>query len=198
MPHLTFWYDFASTYSYIAAHTVEAAAEKAGVEVVWRPFLLGPVFAAQGLTDSPFNIYEVKGRYMWRDMQRLADDNGLPFKRPQTFPQRSILADRVAAVAGDRVADITRAIYSAEFGEGRPIATEEDLAPVLDSLGLDAAALLAAAVSPDGKQALRTNTDAAVEAGVFGAPSFTTDDGEVFWGSDRLAQAIAWATAHAA
>jgi 2-hydroxychromene-2-carboxylate isomerase len=198
MPHLTFWYDFASTYSYIAAHTVEAAAEKAGVEVVWRPFLLGPVFAAQGLTDSPFNIYEVKGRYMWRDMQRLADDNGLPFKRPQTFPQHSILADRVAAVAGDRVADITRAIYSAEFGEGRPIATEEDLAPVLGNLGLDAAALLAAAVSPDGKQALRTNTDAAVDAGVFGAPSFTTEDGEVFWGSDRLAQAIAWATAHAA
>ncbi|WP_422364618.1 2-hydroxychromene-2-carboxylate isomerase [Pyruvatibacter mobilis] len=198
MPRLTFWYDFASTYSYIAAHTVGPAAEKAGVDVVWRPFLLGAVFAPQGLTDSPFNMFELKGRYMWRDMQRLADDNGLPFKRPEEFPQRSILANRVAAVAGDHVGDVTRAIYSAEFGEGRPIATDEDLAPVLAGLGLDASALLADAVSPEGKQTLRSNTDAALEAGVFGAPTFTTEDGEVFWGSDRLAQALAWATSHTA
>ena len=86
----------------------------------------------------------------------------------------------------------------AEFGEGRPSATDEDLAPVLAGLGLDAAALLADAVSPEGKQALRSNTDAALEAGVFGAPTFTTEDGEVFWGSDRLAQALAWATSRTA
>ena len=67
-PKLEFWYEFASTYSYPAAMGIEALAETAGVEVVWRPFLLGPIFGEQGWNDSPFNIYPAKGRYMWRDM----------------------------------------------------------------------------------------------------------------------------------
>ena len=70
MPKLDFWYEFASTYSYPAAMRIEAAANAAGVDIRWRPFLLGPIFKAYGWTDSPFNIFVAKGRYMWRDLTR--------------------------------------------------------------------------------------------------------------------------------
>ena len=198
MKQVTFWYDFASTYSYLAALRVEKVASRHDVEVIWQPFLLGPIFSAQGWTDSPFNIYEAKGKYMWRDMARLAEEQGLPFKRPGEFPQNSLLAGRVACL-GQRegwVADFTRATYAAQFGEGRGISTPEDLAPLLTGLGLDPTDVLARATSPDGKLALRAGTDAAIAAGIFGAPSFTAQDGELFWGSDRLEHAVAWAATH--
>ena len=67
---IEFWYEFASTYSYLSAMRVEAAAKEQGVEVQWKPFLLGPIFNSQGWNDSPFNIYPAKGAYMWRDMER--------------------------------------------------------------------------------------------------------------------------------
>jgi 2-hydroxychromene-2-carboxylate isomerase len=87
-----FWYEFASTYSYPAAMRVAELAGSRGVALAWRPFLLGPIFAAQGWRDSPFNIYPAKGRYMWRDMERICDGMGLPLKRPDPFPQNSLLA----------------------------------------------------------------------------------------------------------
>ena len=63
-PRLTFWYEFASSYSYLSAMRIDAAAQAAGVEVVWQPFLLGPIFKAQGWTSSPFSLYPAKGRYI--------------------------------------------------------------------------------------------------------------------------------------
>ena len=71
-PALDFWFDFASTYSYLAAARIRPLAAAANVQVRFRPFLLGPIFKAQGWDTSPFNLYEAKGRYMWRDMERLA------------------------------------------------------------------------------------------------------------------------------
>ena len=104
-----FWYEFASTYSYPAAMRVAALAEARGVALAWRPFLLGPIFAAQGWRDSPFNIYPAKGRYMWRDLERICDALGLPLKRPEPFPQNSLLAARVAlALEGEARADFSR------------------------------------------------------------------------------------------
>ena len=78
MPTLDFWYEFASTYSYPAAMRIEAAANAAGVDIRWRPFLLGPIFKAYGWTDLPFNIFAAKGRYMWRDLTRICEDADIP------------------------------------------------------------------------------------------------------------------------
>ena len=72
MARISFWYDFASTYSYLAAMRIDSLAAAAGVEVAWRPFLLGPIFKAQGWDSSPFNIYPAKGRHMVRDLERTA------------------------------------------------------------------------------------------------------------------------------
>ncbi|MES1155659.1 MAG: DsbA family protein, partial [Pseudorhodoplanes sp.] len=95
-PSLDFWFEFASTYSYPAAMRIRALADAAGVAIRWRPFLLGPIFKAQGWDNSPFNIYEMKGRYMWRDLERTCADLGLPFRRPDPFPQSGLVAARVA------------------------------------------------------------------------------------------------------
>ena len=122
MPSAEFWYEFASTYSYPAALRVAALADERGVKLVWRPFLLGPIFAAQGWRDSPFNIFPAKGRYMWRDLQRTCEAMGVPLKRPEPFPQPSLLAARVAlTLEGAERVNFSRRVFAAEFGEGMAI-----------------------------------------------------------------------------
>jgi 2-hydroxychromene-2-carboxylate isomerase len=192
---LDFWFEFASTYSYPAAMRVGEAARARGVTLRWRPFLLGPIFKAQGWDNSPFNLYPAKGRYMWRDLERICGELKLPFTRPAVFPQNTILAARVALVglSRDWGEDFCRAVYTAEFGEGRNIGEPEAITDVLTRLGQDAHATMAEAQSDDVKTRLRVQTEEAARLGIFGAPSFVTSDGELFWGNDRLEAALAWA-----
>jgi 2-hydroxychromene-2-carboxylate isomerase len=163
--------------------------------VQWRPFLLGPIFAAQGWTTSPFNLYAAKGRNMWRDMERQCMQLGLPpAKRPEPFPQNSLLAARVATALPDAVRPaFSRAAYRAQFAQALSIADRAALARLLDSIGIAAADAIAAAETAETKAALRQTTEQAQSFGIYGAPSFTTAAGELFWGNDRIEQAIAWA-----
>jgi 2-hydroxychromene-2-carboxylate isomerase len=189
-----FWYEFASTYSYPAALRVGALAEARGVSLAWRPFLLGPIFAAQGWRDSPFNIYPAKGRYMWRDVERTCKAMGVPFQRPAPFPQPSLLAARVAlALEGEARAAFSREVYTAEFGRGLSIADWATLASLLAACGVDPAATFERAESDANKAALKAECARATEIGIVGAPSIVTAEGEVFWGNDRLEQALDWA-----
>jgi 2-hydroxychromene-2-carboxylate isomerase len=178
-PTIDFWFDFASIYAHLAACRIEALAAQSGVAVTWRPFLLGPIFAARGWTTSPFNLYSDKGRQMWRDVERLAEDADLPFRRPSVFPRNSMLAARVA-------------VFRAEFTEDRDIAAPEVIDAILAGLGQDGAALRARAESPAYKPRLREQTAQAEKLGIFGAPTFIVG-AELFWGNDRLEQAITWA-----
>jgi 2-hydroxychromene-2-carboxylate isomerase len=188
---LAFWYDFASTYSYLSAMRIEAMAKTAGVDVVWRPFLLGPIFKAQGWTTSPFNLYPAKGRYMVRDLERISGERGLPFVLPKNFPVNSLLAARLAT-QGDGttwIGTFTRAVFAAQFMRGEDISDRSILSRILVDLGLDADRLFAGAESPAVKLRLREQTEAAQALGIFGAPSFTVN-GELFWGDDRLEPAV--------
>lgn len=189
-----FWYEFASTYSYPAAMRAERTARAAGVELRWRPFLLGPIFGAQGWNDSPFNIYPAKGKYMWRDMARICEADGLTLKDPLRFPQNGLKAARLALLGQDEAwgPEFTRRVYLANFAEQKDISDEGVLADILSSLSLDAAALIARSNAPENKERLKTQTDAAIAKGIFGAPSFIVGD-ELFWGNDRLEAALAWA-----
>jgi 2-hydroxychromene-2-carboxylate isomerase len=198
-PIFEFWYDFASTYSYLAAMRIEQAAAEAKVEIVWRPFLLGPIFKAQGWETSPFSLYPDKGRYMWRDLEREAVRFGLPFYKPSPFPQSSLLAARIALVGLDPgwTPVFTKAVYTAEFGEGRNISDPEVLSGILAGLGLDPEEVVAEAQSETNKTRLRRLNDEAQSRGIFGAPTFLAEDGEMFWGNDRLEQALAWAATQA-
>ena len=186
---LEFWFEFASTYSYIA---VEAAA-RLDVPLRYRPFLLGPIFAAQGWQDSPFNLYPVKGRYMFRDMERLCKDAGLPWRMPSQFPRNGLHAARVAIAHADAswLPQFCRATYRANFGHDRAVDQPTVIRELLADLQLDADAILERSQLPAAKQALREQTERAMQLGIFGAPTWLIGE-ELFWGSDRLPQALAW------
>ncbi len=195
MPTLDFWFDFASTYSYPAAMRIAPPAAAAGVTVRYRPFLLGPIFKSQGWDSSPFNVYQTKGRHMWRDLERLCTDLALPFRRPEPFPQNSLLAARVAllGLGDDWGEDFCRAVFRAEFVEGRRIDDDAVIAGIVAELKHDPLTVLDAAQNDSNKQLLRRQTDEAQRLGIFGAPTFVTEDGELFWGNDRLERALQWA-----
>jgi 2-hydroxychromene-2-carboxylate isomerase len=191
---LEVWFEFASTYSYPAVLRLEPLARAQGVTVLWRPFLLGPIFRSQGWNDSPFNIYPAKGRYMWRDLERVCAELALPFRRPSVFPRSGLLAARLAcSVEGEPwLPELVRRVYSANFAEDREISDPAVLRAILAELGQPADAWLARAESPDTKDRLRARTEQAVALGIFGAPTFRVGE-ELFWGNDRLETALAWA-----
>src|SRR5689334_16207754 len=174
MPEMDFFYEFASTYSYIAAMRIAPLAQAAGVTVRWRPFLLGPIFKAQGWDTSPFNLYPAKGRYMVRDCERQCAELGLTFRLPEPFPQATLLAARVALVGLEQGwgEDFSRAVYRAEFAEGRNVGEASVIASIVDALGQDGAAALGRAQSDAIKAKLRAETAEAQQLGIFGAPSF--------------------------
>jgi 2-hydroxychromene-2-carboxylate isomerase len=188
-----FWFDFASTYSYPAALRIESSAQAAGMKVAWRPMLLGPMFQAQGWKDSPFNIYPAKGRYMWRDVERVCEGLSIPWKQPTQFPRNGLAAARIACLFQDEAwtPEFVRLVYRANFAEDRDIAEPAVLAGLLEAAG-QPRDRIEQSQAPESKDKLRAQTTRAAELGIFGAPSFTCGT-ELFWGNDRLESAIAWA-----
>ncbi len=192
---IEFWFDFASTYSYLSAMRIEDVANASGLQVIWKPFLLGPIFASQGWTSSPFNLYPAKGRYMARDMERITQARGLAFRMPDPFPQHSVAAARLALVGLEHAwgPTLCKAIFQAEFADGLTISEPATLHHCLDMIGARQSNEIAAASTDAIKSRLRALTQDAQINGIFGAPTIRTADGELFWGDDRLEQAVAWA-----
>lgn len=190
---LDFWFDFGSTYSYPAAMRIEGLATSRGLRVSWRAFLLGAIFKAQGMNDSPFNIYPARGRYMWCDLARVCQSEGIPFHRPSQFPRNGLLAARIACWYSDasRLPEFVRAVYGANFQHDLDISDASVVAHCLTAIGQNAVEVLAQAQSAESKAKLRAQTDEAVKLGIFGAPFFIVGR-EAFWGNDRLEQAISW------
>jgi 2-hydroxychromene-2-carboxylate isomerase len=190
---LQFWFELGSTYSYPAAMRIGKLAAEAGVRLSWRAFLLGPIFRAQGWDDSPFNVYPAKGRYMWRDLERICADLEIPFRRPSQFPRNGLLAARVACAFAQEpwLPEFVRGIYCANFADDLDISDPSVVASCLARAGQSADSILARAQSDESKAALRAQTEEAVRLGIFGAPTFVAGQ-EIFWGNDRLERAIAW------
>ena len=190
---IDFWFDFASNYSYLSIMRIEAAAAQCGVTVRWQPFLLGPIFQALGLDTSPFVAQKEKGAYVWQDMVRECRKYGLPWVRPSAFPRHSLLALRVALVGVQQpwIGEYCRQIMLRNFAQDRDIASANDVGDVLTQLGLPAAQILAEAQGDANKLGLRRQTELAQAKGIFGAPMFFAGD-EMFWGNDRLDDALAF------
>jgi 2-hydroxychromene-2-carboxylate isomerase len=189
-PRLEFWFEFGSTYSYPSALRVEEMAREAGVEVAWRPFLLGPIFKAQGWSDSPFNLYPAKGRYMWRDLERICEALALPFARPSQFPRNGLQAARLACWFSEEpwLPEFVRQVYLANFAHDLDISDPAVIASILEETEQREPAL------GGGRRRgrLRAETERAQSLGIFGAPAFVVG-AELFWGNDRLEAAVAWA-----
>lgn len=191
---LEFWFEFGSTYSYPSAMRVESLAANKNIEVVWRSFLLGPIFKDQGWNNSPFNLYPAKGKYMWRDLERICEEQNIPFKRPSVFPRNGLLAARIACFYADAdwLPKFVQSVYQGNFAHDLDISNTDLIADCLENLNLDSSHIIEEASSEQSKALLREQTERAIELELFGAPMFVIGK-ERFWGNDRLEAAIKWA-----
>jgi 2-hydroxychromene-2-carboxylate isomerase len=194
-PEIEFWFELASPYSYIAAERLAARGPLPALAVRWQPLLLGALFKRRPGNLSGFQEpLEDERRYRWRDVERLTARHGLKLKAPEAYPRPSLLATRVAlyGMAEGWCQRFALACGRANFAEDRDIADPAVIAEILTGLGLDAGEILPAATSAANKAALAASVEAAAGHGIFGAPSFRVA-GELFWGQDRLDQALDWA-----
>lgn len=191
------WFEFGSNYSYLSVMRIEQEAARRRVPIVWRPFLLGPIFQSFGWTNSPFVLQQAKGNYVWQDMPRQCRKYGLPWQHPSQFPRRALLPTRVALLGEDQpwMAAYCRRIMRMNFAEDREIDTPEAAGEALAELGLPVDQLLQETQTDAVKQRLRERTEQAKARGIFGAPTFFVC-GEMYWGNDRLDDALDSAVSH--
>ena len=190
--HIDFFYFFGSGYAYLSVLRIAHLAAGAGVEVRWRPINVRPLMARNNVA---LKSEALKVRYMWRDIERRAAHHGLQFVKPPIWTtDPTLLANRVGIVAAQEgwCKDYTVASFRAWYLEGLPLGTGESLAQILGPLGRDVDGTIAKAETQDIADRYDAETEVALGHGVLGSPSFVVD-GELFWGDDRLEEAILWA-----
>jgi 2-hydroxychromene-2-carboxylate isomerase len=192
---MEFWFEFGSNYSYLSVMRIEEAARQRAVRIIWKPFLLGPIFRTLGLQNSPFILQKEKGAYVWRDMERQCRKYGLRWRQPSTFPRGCVLPMRVALIAAGQpwIGPFCRRVMKLNFVLDLDINQPDHLAPILTELGLPAGNILDQAQAEPAKKRLRQQTEQARNKGVFGAPTFFVGT-EMFWGNDRLDDALLFAS----
>ncbi len=188
---LELYFDFSSPFAYLGSTQAEALAARTGATLVLRPMLLGAVFKAIGTPDVPLMTWsEQKRAYYLKDLMRWAEHWGVPFRFSSRFPTNSVKALRtLLALPEPRRAAFMRATFRAMWAEDLDIASDETLRALLGEVGVggaDADAALARIATQEIKDALFASTKRAIEAGVFGAPTWMVDETELFWGQDRL------------
>jgi 2-hydroxychromene-2-carboxylate isomerase len=191
LPEIEIWFDFGSNYSYLSVMRIEDAARRLGVAIAWRPFLLGPIFQALGMQNSPFVLQKEKGAYVWRDMVRQCRKYGLRWKQPTIFPRLGVLPSRIALLGANQpwIGDFCRRVMELNFALDQDINQPDLLTPILAELGLPAADILDQSRQETTKLHLREQTEQARTGGIFGAPTFFVGT-EMFWGNDRMDDAL--------
>ena len=190
---LEFFFFLGSTYSHLSVHRAQALAQTAGVELVWRPFSVRTLMREQN--NSPFVGKPVKLRYMWRDLERRASRFGVPFDGIPPYPiDAEELANHVATLAALEgwCPAFAQAAYGRWFLDKQDPGHPDVLRAILQALGQSPDRCLAVARSPTVQDEYRARTARARELGLFGSPTFVCD-GELFWGDDRLEDALDWA-----
>ena len=192
MRAIDFWFSIGSTYSYLSVMRLGEIAARHGVDFVWRPFNVRTIM--REMDNIPFANKPVKAAYMWRDIARRASMHGLAPQLPAPYPLAELeRANRVAVLAAQEgwCEAYTRETYRRWFEVGEPAGSEPNISASIAHAGRDVAAVLSRADGDEGAAALVAATDAARAAGIFGSPSFIVD-GELFWGDDRLEDALEW------
>ena len=194
-PEIEFWFEFGSNYSYLSVMRIEDEARRHGVRIAWKPFLLGPIFRALGMENSPFVLQKEKGAYVQQDMARLCRKYGLaPWVKPSVFPRLGVLPLRIALLGVDEpwIGAFCRKVMELNFVRDQDINQPAQMVPIVAELGLSALGLLERAQSEPIKTRLRDQTEQARAKGIFGAPTFFVGT-EMFWGNDRLDDALVFA-----
>jgi 2-hydroxychromene-2-carboxylate isomerase len=189
---IDFWFSTGSTYSYLSVMRLAEVERQSGISFRWRPFSVRQIMIE--MDNTPFRTKPIKLAYMWRDIERRAGLYGLPIRVPAPYPLTHWdTANRVAVLAAAEgwVADYARASYRRWFQEGQEPGCDPNLGDSLREIGQDPARVLARAASDEIGSAYEAATEEARRLKIFGSPSFSVN-GEIFWGDDRLDDAIAW------
>ena len=197
MQPLYFWIEYGSTYTYLSVARIARLAAGHGVEVRWQPFFVMPIMAELGMTQGPFLPYPAKTAYMWRDIERRAAKHGVPYSKPSTYPVSSLQTARIACIAAQEgwCQEFTEGAFRLHWTQNLLIGSEENVRTTLSALGQTPESVIERAQEQAVKDRLKEQTTRAKALGVFGAPSFTVGQ-ELFWGDDRLEEAIDWARTH--
>lgn len=192
MSDIDFWYSIGSTYSYLTVSRISTLAQKQGVTIRWRPFNVRDIMVEQN--NVPFKGKPIKTAYMWRDIERRAQLYGLNPKLPAPYPSPQLPYANQVAILGMEEGwgeDYTKTAYRNWFEQGHTVGEDPNLADSLHEIGQDPERVKAEAATSRIVDLLAEQTAQAKALGVFGSPSFVVAD-EVFWGDDRLEDAIAW------
>jgi 2-hydroxychromene-2-carboxylate isomerase len=190
---LDFFYFFGSGYAYLSVMRISDLAAIAGVTVNWRPFSVRALMIEQ---NNMIRNQKQKMAYTWRDVERRAARHGVPFVAPPIWPtDPDQLANRVGIVAMIEgwCQPYTLASFRSWYLEGQPLGERDALSGILRSLGQDADSIIERANSEEIRARYDAQTDVARKLGAFGSPTFAVGK-EIFWGDDRLEEAIDWAS----
>jgi 2-hydroxychromene-2-carboxylate isomerase len=190
VPKLEFFFDCSSPWTYLAFTRVVPMARRRGVEIEWRPILVGGVFNAvnQDVYERRANPDPRKATYYEKDLQDWARFCGIEIGRPPVFPVRAVAAMRAVIAADEKGALVpfARAVFEAYWGKLKDISQASVLEAAATEAGLDGAALLARSESDDIKRRLRANTDEVIARGGFGSPTIFINVNDMYFGNDRL------------
>lgn len=189
---IDFWFSVGSTYTYLTVMRLGQVEREAGIPFRWRPFSVRQIMIE--MDNIPFRTKPVKAAYMWRDIERRAALYRLKARVPAPYPLAEWdRANRVAVLGAAEgwVADYARATYRRWFEDGLEPGSEPNLSACLREIGQDPALVVARAETAEIGDAYEAATAEARALDIFGSPSFVVN-GEVFWGDDRLDDAIAW------
>jgi len=193
-PRATFYFDLGSPYAYLAAERISGLFTEAGLEQPeWQPILLGGLFKRFG-RDSWGNGSERAAGMV--EVERRAAAYGLPpLAWPDPWPGNMLAAMRAATFAKQtgRTVSFALAAFRQAFAAGHDLSETDNVLIAAAACELHPRALLKAIETEGVKAALREATDAAAELGVTGVPSLVVGD-EVFWGDDRVEEAVAAAS----
>ncbi len=192
MPPIGFWFSIGSTYAYLSVMRIEEFGQQNDIAFRWRPFDVRAIMVE--MNNIPFHTKPVKMRYMWRDVERRSGIYGLPWSAVPPYPiQRLSIVNRIALLGAKEgwCRTYTKAAYRRWFLNGLDPSVEPALSDTLRDIGQNPERVVASARSDDVKTALQSETETARALGIFGSPTFVTGE-EIFWGDDRLEDAVRW------
>jgi 2-hydroxychromene-2-carboxylate isomerase len=189
---IDFWFTMGSTYSYLSVMRLRELEHFSAARFRWRPFHL--LVILEETKHVPFADKPAKSAYMWRDIERRAAMYGLPVSLPAPYPAKQSIMANLVAIVGMRQGwgvDFVCAACRRWFQFGQETGSEPNVSESLRDIGQEPRSVLALANATDATTALMAETYVAKKLGIFGSPTFVVR-GELFWGDDRLEDAINW------
>jgi 2-hydroxychromene-2-carboxylate isomerase len=191
MAELECFFDCSSPWTYFAFESLLRMQEEIGVTIQWRPFLVGGVFNAvnQSVYNSRDAPVPAKSAYNKKDQLDWARYLGLPvLYRPTVFPVNSVKAMRACIVLEPegKLVPFARAVFKAYWTDDKDISQVPVLTEICQAQDIDASKLLAAIEQQPVKDALRANTQEAIDRGSFGSPTIFVDGDDMYFGNDRM------------